>query len=94
MLRANLRSFGVLLTASLLLTACAVAPEDAAPQAEVKVVETQLAGAQSDVVCAFEAPTGSNRKVKRCMSREDYKKGMETAQRTAGEIRTPPPDVR
>jgi hypothetical protein len=47
--------------------------------------------AQADVVCFFEAPTGTNRKVRRCMSKEEYNKASESAQRIAGEIRTPPP---
>jgi hypothetical protein len=75
----------LILSSLALLTACA-AP-DSGP---VVVGETKA----EDMVCSFEAPTGTNRKVKRCMSREDYKNAMETAQRTAGEIRMPPPDAR
>eukprot|EP00042_Codosiga_hollandica_P007151 m.945302 g.945302 ORF g.945302 m.945302 type:complete len:55 (+) comp287712_c0_seq1:2-166(+) len=48
-------------------------------------------GPQADVVCFFEAATGTNRKVRRCMSKEDYKNSMESAQRMAGELKIPPP---
>lgn len=67
-----------------LLSACA-APE---PQSQ------QLAmadGPQADVVCFFEAATGTNRKVRRCMSKEDYKQSMESAQRLGNDIKIPPP---
>jgi hypothetical protein len=68
-----------------LLTACAT--PDAA---EVTVAEA----APADMVCNFEAPTGTTFKRKRCMSKEDYARTMETAQRTASEIKMPPPDQR
>lgn len=67
-----------------LLSACAV------PQQQSE----QLAmadGPQADVVCFFEAATGTNRKVRRCMSKEDYKQSMESAQRLGNEIKAPPP---
>jgi hypothetical protein len=46
---------------------------------------------QTDVVCFYEAATGTNRKVRRCMSKEEYNKGVESAQRMAGELKIPPP---
>lgn len=46
---------------------------------------------QTDVVCSYEAATGTNRKVRRCMSKEEYNKGVESAQRMAGELKIPPP---
>lgn len=55
---------------------------------------TQVAQAEvppDDVVCFFEAPTGTLRKVKRCMSKDEYNKGMESAQRLGNDIRPPPP---
>ena len=66
-----------------LLSACAASPSS-----------ERLARAdapQADVVCFFESPTGTNRKIRRCMSKEDYNKNMDSAQRMAGEIKTPPP---
>jgi len=65
------------------LSACAV------PQPAEQLASADTA--QSDVVCFHESPTGSNRKVRRCMSKEDYNKSVETAQRTAGDIKMPPP---
>ena len=67
-----------------LLSACA-APESQSQQV------ASADGPQADVVCFFEAATGTNRKVRRCMSKEEYNKGMESAQRMAGEIKIPPP---
>jgi len=71
------------LCALVLLSACAV------PQQSEQLASADTA--QSDVVCFHEAPTGSNRKVRRCMSKEDYNKSMDTAQRTASDIKMPPP---
>ncbi|WP_422018099.1 hypothetical protein [Roseateles sp.] len=76
-------SFASALSLLALLAACA------APSAGDKVAASDAA--QADVVCFFEAPTGTNRKVRRCMSKEEYNKASESAQRIAGEIRTPPP---
>ncbi len=67
-----------------LLSACAV-PEQQSQQLAA------ADGPQADVVCFFEAATGTNRKVRRCMSKEDYNKSMESAQRMAGELKIPPP---
>jgi hypothetical protein len=74
------------LLALALLAGCAATPDEPTTVAQ--------AGAQDDVVCFFEAPTGTNRKIRRCMSKEEYNKSMDTAQRTAGEIRIPPPPPR
>ena len=65
-----------------LLSACAT-PD--APQL------AQADGPQADVVCFFEAPTGTTRKVRRCMSKEEYNKGVDSAQRLGNEIKAPPP---
>lgn len=73
--------------AAALLSGCA-APEPGSQQV------AQAEGQQADVVCFFEAVTGTNRKVRRCMSREEYNKGMESAQRLGDEIRIPPPPPR
>lgn len=70
------------------LSACAV-PETQ-PQSQSQQVAAAN-GPQADVVCFFEAPTGTNRKVRRCMSREEYNKGMESAHRMGDEIKIPPP---
>lgn len=67
-----------------LLTGCA-----SSPSGQLAVADAP----QSDVVCFFEAPTGTNRKIRRCMSKEDYNKASETAQRTASDIKTTPPPL-
>jgi hypothetical protein len=66
------------------LSACAVPAE----------TSTQVASAErepSDVVCFFEAPTGTNRRIRRCMSKDEYNKGVEAARRLGDEIKVPPP---
>lgn len=73
----------------LLLSACAV-PEQQ-PVQQVAMADPS----QADVVCFFEQPTGTNRKVRRCMSKQDYKDSMESAQRLGTAITaTPPPPPR
>ncbi len=71
-----------------LLSACA-APEQRSQQ------PAAAEGPQADVVCFFEAATGTNRKVRRCMSKEDYNKSVESAQRLGNELKVkaplPPP---
>ena len=80
-----MKSFAVLGAATLLsLSGCAV------PEAGPRQV-AQADEPQTDVVCFFEAVTGTNRKVHRCMSREEDNKGMESAQRLGNEIKIPPP---
>lgn len=71
-----------------LLSACA-APEQQASQ-QVAAAD----GPQADVVCSFEAATGTNRKVRRCMSKEDHKQIMESAQRMGNDIKIPPPGLK
>lgn len=66
------------------LSACAV------PETQPQQV-AMADGPQADVVCFFEAPTGTNRKVRRCMSKEEYNKAVDSAQRLGNEIKIPPP---
>lgn len=66
------------------LSACAT-PETSSQQVAM------ADGPQADVVCFFEAPTGTNRKVRRCMSRDEYNKGVDSAQRMGNDIKIPPP---
>lgn len=80
----SLLKFTGALALPVLLSACAV-PEQQSQQVAV------ADGPQADVVCFYEAATGTNRKVRRCMSKEEYNKGMESAQRMAGELKIPPP---
>ena len=68
-----------------LLSACAVPEQQSSEQ--LAAADAQ----QADVVCFFEAATGTNRKVRRCMSKEDYKLSMESAQRLGNDIKIPPP---
>ncbi len=79
-----------------LLSACAAqAPEPQQRSVQVAQAESpQADGPQTDVVCFYEAATGTNRKVRRCMSKEDYKAAMESAQRMGNEIKAPPPPPR
>lgn len=79
----RMHSAGALLLAAV-LSACAT------PSSEPQQL-AQADGPQADVVCFFEAPTGTNRKVRRCMSREEYNKGVDAAQRLGNEIKVPPP---
>lgn len=74
------------LALTLALSACAV-PETQ-PSSPLAA---SAGGPQADVVCFFEAPTGTNRKVRRCMSKEEYKQGVESAQRLGNDIKAPPP---
>lgn len=66
------------------LSACAVPSESSTQVASAD-------GAQADVVCFFEAPTGTNRKVRRCMSKDEYNKGVDSARRMGDDIKVPPP---
>ena len=83
-MRSALR-FTTALASSALLSACAVPEQQRSEQL------AQADGPQADVVCFYEAATGTNRKVRRCMSKEDYKQAMESAQRMGDEMKVPPP---
>lgn len=82
-MKRQLHSAGAVLLA-VGLAACAAPPNE--PQQLA-----QADGPQADVVCFFEAPTGTNRKIRRCMSREEYNKAVDSAQRLGNEIKVPPP---
>lgn len=82
-----MRTLLVPLLAAAALGGCATTQPDGVQVADASA-------RQDDVVCFYEAATGTNRKVRRCMSKEEYKRNTETAQRLAGEIKMPPPEQR
>lgn len=83
-----MKSFAVLGAVALAVLSGCAAPESGSQQVAM------ADGPQADVVCFFEAVTGTNRKVRRCMSREEYNKGLESAQRMGDEMKMPPPPPR
>jgi hypothetical protein len=71
----------------IVMSGCAVRGSESASIAHGSATNPEL-------ICTFEAPTGTNFKTRRCMTKDEADAARETAQRTADSIRTPPPDVR